>query len=274
MSSLAFKEIKPEMALTVLAENRDLKVELPLKLCKLTDEERKELNRRVKFTYLALDVVLHEWKEKLLVVSFQDSKAKLSLLVLDQTSVYRFEPVGITSIELKDGKRVHLLVSKASVGKKFNRRHGIRIGMNAEMLVFQDDHRFSIYVNDVSYCGIGLLEDNDQELLDVNKTIIVRLVDPNTSRLIGNIPAKIVRRNDLGNGRSITGCMIETKYHAIMQKYIANRQMERVKRYASHDGVKKFEDGKNWKSSVAYQFNNDLRRLEVQRDKEQQGEEH
>lgn len=158
MSSLSFYEIKEGMNLSLWAENEQRSVELPLKLCSLTEAERLEIESRVRLPHIALDVVLKEWKKKLI------------------------------------------------------------------------------------------------NLIDMDRKLVIWTVDPNNHKQIGHIPVKPVRRAKLDNGKNITGCVFDSRYHGIMQKYIAGRQMERVQRYAANEGIKRFEEHGEWRESIAYQF--------------------
>jgi len=121
------------------------------------------------------------------------------------------------------------------------------------MVAYQDDDRLNVYVNDLSYCGVGLVEP-DNNLIDMDRDLVIWMVDPNNHKQIGHIPVKPVRRAKLDNGKNITGCVIDSRYHGIMQKYIAGRQMERVQRYAANEGIKRFEEHGEWRESIAYQF--------------------
>ncbi len=258
MDTIKIQDLTSESSLSILALIDDKQTEVPIKMAVLTEDEMDEDSSIINGPFVPLDVIVHEMDKKFAVISFQNARADIQLIAVHDGEIYKWDNVMVTMIQLENGKKIHLCKLQNSKGTKFNRRRGVRLPLDQAMEVQQKGTTYKVIVRDLSYCGIGLLERGESKL-DVKEPFILFLSERNKDKevIVGKITAKIIRQEKTENGDTISGCITAKGHYNFLQRYIAIKQMERIKG-ESMNGVQRTCNNENWRYTTAKELGRDL----------------
>lgn len=259
--NLRINEINSSATISIMASFDKKQIELPADYAELTTEEVDELVARFDDKFLPLDSILKDWQDKLKEVNFKGSISKLDLLVVDGDSVFIWEAVKIYKYTLSTGKVIQVVCPIAHEGQKYNRRRGVRVGIDKVMDVEQDSNIFSVIVRDLSYCGVSFVEPLEATQLDPNKPFTLHLTDDSEEgeNLIGLFTGKITNQQEIDQG-ILNGCELAADHASALQKYIAIKQLEQIRGKKYGKGITKTTSGEYWREELGDRFKSSMKR--------------
>ena len=257
--TLDIEELNSEAMLSLMAIIEGKQVELPLTMAQLSGEEKAELQNRIKGSILALEVVMMEGAERPTIINFKNAAAEMTLYAVVGEDAYRWDNVRIGLLQLKTGRRVHVLKPVISAGQKHNRRKGLRLDMDITMEILQDGRKVNVLVQDISYCGLRILERGGSQL-DKEQPFIVALIDDNKGerKPVINLDAKIVRQKVFENGDVESGCIIAKGQQDFLQRYVAIKQMERIRGGVVYKTIARTDTTEDWKKNTAEKLSEEI----------------
>lgn len=248
--------IKKEYTLSIVARLKGKKIDLPLEYAELTDEEYEELTEKYGKEFLPLEPIVRQWEEKLLEISFKGHESVLELFVVTDEEVFQWVAVKVFRINLSTGRYINMITSSLKMGKKYNRRRGVRINIDTVMNLEQEGETFHVIVKDLSYCGVGFFE-LGEGMVKKGVPFILHLTEPGEDgeeKLVCKLVGKVLhQRNDAGG--IFSGCILSTKHAAFLQKYVAMKQMEQISGKKRDFGISYHVISEDWKRERAERLN-------------------
>lgn len=227
---LLINRVTKEFTLSVIALVEKQEIELPVEYANISDVEKEEIRSRFGSDVIPLENVIKVWEERLLAASFKGKLTSLKLIAVNTESVFGWENVKIYKTKLSNGKVINILRSANVVGRKINRRKGVRIAMNRTMLLQQDGKFHNIVVKDLSYCGMGFVQ---QGICTVKSgepfTLFLTENKADGEKVVGKFIGKVVNTRELEDGYTFCGCILSSEHAVFLQRFIARKQMEELR---------------------------------------------
>ena len=255
---MKLSELNFESSLSLMAELEGGQTDIPITRAELSEDEYNEIEATVGARFIPLEVIVQEYEKKFAVISFQNSKAKLSLIAFHENELYKWDNVVVDRVQLQSGKSIHLVKVPNPNGSKFNRRRGVRIDIGRYMEIEQKNKNFNVLIKDLSYCGLGIMEKGESKI-DVNEPFTLHLTESRGSenRLVAKIVAKVIRQEEIEGGYIKSGCIIAKGHYNFLQRYVATKQMENLQgKSGGYSDVMRADNSDNWKKSIAKQLEN------------------
>lgn len=254
-NSLMIIDINSETTLTVVAVLDGGKAELPAKFANISDEELAEVRRRYGDKALPLENIISHMEEKVFEVSFKNHLSELQLIAIQDEEVFLWTKVKILKITLSTGKQISLLLATTKEGRKFNRRKGVRIALDKRMSVEQDGESFDVIVSDLSYCGVGIMEQKESKIkTGMPFVLYLTETEGNTETLVSKIVCKKINEREPSKGVITSGCVISSQHADYLQKYIAIKQLERLNGKKQQVSIQRVASGDEFRTKMAEVF--------------------
>ncbi|SFH57354.1 PilZ domain-containing protein [Pseudobutyrivibrio sp. OR37] len=223
--------ITKDDTISILATVNDRLLELPLTYAELTVGEKEELIDRYGAQVLAVGNILKMWQDKINEIHVKGKISKLDLIDVNPYGVFKWDNVKINKCVLKTGKLIYVITPKSSEGARYNRRRGVRIKIDKPMTVEQNEKFYTVIVKDISYCGVAI-EELGVSKLDTKQEFILHFSETDldgNDKPVGEFWGRVKTQKNNENGSVVSGCVFSADHASFLQKYIATKQIERMK---------------------------------------------
>ncbi|MBR4708069.1 MAG: hypothetical protein IKP29_08445 [Pseudobutyrivibrio sp.] len=231
IQSISIADLGSKVTVSVIADVGQQKIELPAERASLSTEELSLVKAKYGQNVFPLDDVINKWQEKIKAAKIKGKIGKLDFLVITSFGVFRWEDIKLYKFKLESGRLVYVVVAAEELGERYNRRRGIRIGIDKVMDVEQMDNMYSVIVKDISYCGVAILEPMGAQI-DPDDYFLLHLIDydqDGQTHPVAEITAKIANQKVNEDGSVFSGCSILADHASFLQQYIANKQIEELR---------------------------------------------
>ncbi|MCR5581796.1 MAG: PilZ domain-containing protein [Pseudobutyrivibrio sp.] len=258
-NKILIEHIKPEDNVSVTALMDNKKVDIPVNVVDISEEEHNELISHFGNHVIPIDTITQVVNGEPLVVSFEGQSSLLQLINVNSKGVYKWEHLKIKKYTFKSGRTIHAISSLVPEGVKYNRRRGVRVNIDSRMEIEQDDTKYMVLVKDLSYCGFSFINLTPAEF-DPSRVFLLHIIerDGDKSYLVGKFIGKVLREQPSKEGPTVYGCILHDKHAAALQKYVAMKQMEKLNGKKAYTDLQKTSSSEYWKAEVAEALNSTI----------------
>lgn len=215
---MKLSELSIDQPITILVTIGDQKMEFPSAI--------ESTNPRKKISYLA--PIMREGK----ILNFNGKGILTSILVqLPESKPLVYHNVMLNTLKKDDGTFCYGIQSNEE-GVEINRRGAFRcsIGIQTVLRIGLDRTTYDVTIRDVSLTGFSFVFANFEQTTEVGKMVHAVLNDyleDTCENFSFQLYARIVRMEELENGKTIYGCKMEEKVRGL-DSYIAKKERARM----------------------------------------------
>lgn len=228
IQNISIADLGSRVTVSVIADVGDQKIELPAERASLSSTELLQVQAKYGKNIFPLCDVINKWQEKIKAAKIKGKIGNLDFIVITSFGVFKWEDIKLYKFKLESGRIIYIVVASDELGERYNRRRGIRIGIDKVMDVEQMDNMYSVIVKDISYCGVAILEPMGSQI-DPDGYFMLHLIDydeEGNTHPVAEITAKIANQKVNEDGSVFSGCSILADHASFLQQYIANKQIE------------------------------------------------